>query len=65
MKRIFAVILALCMLLALTGCKGKCEACGKERELSKVTLNGNTKKLCDTCKGIAESLESVASQFGM
>ena len=55
MKKIRIIALVLMVVLAIglfAGCSstGKCDYCGKEAKLNKVTYMGESAKLCDDCK---------------
>ena len=67
MKKIFAVLLVLVALFALSGCgeKGTCEMCStQDVSLEEVELGGETVKLCEDCADIMDELGNLAGEWG-
>lgn len=56
MKRICAALCALCMLFVLSGCQGKCDACGKQGTVKKITIMGESANLCSECESLISML---------
>jgi len=63
MKRIIALLLVCAFVcVAFVGCSntGKCESCGKEDvELSSVTIEGETRDVCEDCEKLVEGLAAL------
>ena len=67
--RIMAVICLIavfCAMFAACGSAkhGKCELCGKEADLKKVTISGESGWVCDDCAKTVEALGDLADLFG-
>ncbi len=56
MKKICAVLCALCMLFVLSGCQGKCDGCGKQATVKKITIMGESANLCSDCQALISML---------
>ena len=59
LRRILAILLVVLVLLTLfTACSktGKCDLCHKEAKLKKLTIDGETAWLCDSCYQLMKSL---------
>lgn len=61
MKKLLALISAVSLLFVLTACSGKCDICGKEGKVTKVTYMGESANLCSSCESLFNYGMSLAN----